>query len=105
MNYVSIDQENIADFESVLYPGFAPGDRRITIGAYDEDGTVQGAVSVMLMPDQYTCDWLYVHPACRGEGVGTGLYDQVLEFIYSPGMVYPLSACFEVSDEDRDLYG
>ena len=105
MNYVSIGKENMADFESVLYPGYVPGTGRITIGAYGDDGTVQGAVSVIFMTDQYTCDWLYVHPECRGRGVGNGLYDQVLEFISATGLVYPLSASFEVEDEDRELYG
>ena len=105
MNYVSIEKENMNAFAGVLYPGFVPGDRRITIGAYGEDGTVQGAVSMILMEDQYTCDWLYVHPECRGRGVGTGLFDQILEFIGATGIVYPLSAVFEVRDEDRELYG
>ena len=105
MNYVRIDKENMADFAEVLYPGFVPGERRITIGAYGEDGTVQGAISMLLMPDQYSCDWIYVHPECRGQGIGTGLFDQALDFIQATGMVYPLTAGFEVSEEDRDLYG
>lgn len=105
MNYICIGKDNMDDFKSVLYPGFEPGEKRITIGAYDDDGTIQGAVSFLLMEDQYDCDWLYVHPECRGKGVGSGLYDQIRDFIQGTGMIYPLSASFEVSEEDRDLYG
>ena len=105
MNYIRIGEENYKDFREVLYPGYVPGENRVTIGAYEDDGTIQGAISVILADDQYDCDWLYVHPDCRRKGIGTGLFDQVMRFIRLTGMVYPLSAAFEVSGEDRELYG
>ncbi len=82
-----------------------PSEKRISIGAYDDDGTVQGAISVILEAGQYDCDWLYVHPECRGIGVGNELYDEILTLIGTTGLIYPLSASFEVSEEDMALYG
>ncbi len=105
MYYILIEEDHMSDFASVLYPGYTAGENRLTIGACGDDDTVQGAISVLLMEDQYDCDWLYVHPKCRGQGVANGLFDQVLDFISTTGLVYPVSASFEVTEEDRDLYG
>ena len=104
MNYILVGKENAGDFENVLFPGFDAEKKRVTIGAYEDDGTVCGAVSVILSDYQYDCDWLYVHPERRRQGIGKGLFEQVMKFISGTGMIFPVSASFEVTPEDDSLY-
>ncbi len=105
MNYIFVGKENTQDFENVLYPGFDAGKERVTIGAYEDDGTICGAISIILSDCQYDCDWLYVHPQRRRQGVGKGLFEETLKFISGTGMIFPLFASFEVTEEDDSLYG
>ena len=39
MNYILVGKENAGDFENVLFPGFDAEKKRVTIGAYEDDGT------------------------------------------------------------------
>ncbi len=104
MNYIIINQENQEDFQSVLPEDFTTGKMRVTLGAYDEEGYVCGAVSFRLAGWQYHLDWLFVEPASRRRGIASGLLDEIYAFIRSL-TPYPLLAHFEASEEEDALHG
>ena len=104
MNHVLITAENIDDFKSVLPQEELPQKDRITLGAYNDDHEVTGAISFALIDYQYDIDWLYVPPSVRRQKIATGLLDEVFKFISRTGMIYPVSVMYEVSAKDESLY-
>ena len=101
MNFTRIDQELAEDFASVLpeQPSLGTG---VSIGAYDDDGGVCGAVTVSFDGERYDIDWLYVDPAARLQGVGRALIEEVRKLIGEIGFC-PLYARFDTGD-DNGLY-
>ena len=105
MNYILINKENYADFLALIPLSIYPEDGRIILGAYSDDGDIIGVISFELSDNEYNLDWLFVAPSMRGRGVAKGLLREVFRFISVTGEVYPLSAEFEVTEEDNSLYG
>ncbi len=104
VNYILITEENIEDFREVLPKGISLSSERITIGSYDDDGAVLGAMSFILASYEYEIDWLYVIPERRREKIATGLLEQLFELIRKTGEVYPLRAVFEVTESEQSLF-
>ena len=105
MNYVLVQKNNYEDFTDVLPFTEMSNRNRYTIGAYDDDGMVAGAISFALFDDQYEVDWLYVIPPMREMGVATGLFNEIHRYISGTGEIYPIRAEFEVTEEDMSLLG
>ena len=98
MNYIKIDESNKTDFASVLPEEFSKAPY-ISLGAYEEDGSVCGAVALSFDGTQYDMEWLYVSPQKRRTGVGFGLVKEVRSMIMDIGFG-PISAQFEVGRGD-----
>ena len=103
-NHVLLTKENRKDFESVFPAVFRESDHRISIGAYREDGAVLGAISFVLVDNQYDIDWLYVIPEVRRQGVATGLIKVFQDFIVKTLERYPVNVRFPVTQEDVSLH-
>ena len=101
MNYIRIDATNIDDFTSVLPASYFDG-AGICLGAYEEDGSVCGAIALSYDGVQYDIDWLYVVGEKRLAGVGTGLIREVKHIVAELG-VAPIRAQFDI-EEDTGLY-
>ncbi len=104
MNHILIDNDNHKDFNAVLPLSVLPDADRITIGAYTDEGDVAGAISFFLADCRYTIDWFYVTPPMRRQKVATGLLDEVFTFISKTGLIYPVSAEYEVTEDDDSLF-
>ena len=104
VNQLLLTEDNIENFRAVLPPAIGISPERITIGCYDEDGTVLGAMSFTMTSYEYEIDWLYVVPEYRRKGTATKLMERFFAFIKKTGEVYPASAAFEVTDDDMSLY-
>lgn len=105
VNNILITEKNYDDFKAVLPPGLFFSDERITLGCYEDDGTVLGALSFILSSYEYKIDWLYVIPEKQGNGIATGLLDTFSDFVRKTGEIYPVTAQFEVAEQDMSLYG
>ena len=103
MNYILINSDNISDFEGVLPPDYHTVGKRVSLGAYEDDGKILGSISVRMADDEYELDWLYVVPSYRRRGVAKGLFEEITAFISEMGTM-PLTAWFEVSEDDDALY-
>ncbi len=101
MNYIRIDATNLDGFTSVLPASYFDG-AGICLGAYEEDGSVCGAISLSYDGTQYDIDWLYVAGEKRLAGVGTGLIREVKHIVAELG-VAPIRAQFDI-EEDTGLY-
>ena len=101
MNYILANKDNIIDFESVLPEIFIEDNSR-SIVAYEDDGTVCGAVSVSRADIYYDIDWIYVTPQKRLLGIGRGLIMEVKKMVNAIGLC-PIHAIFDTSD-DNGLY-
>lgn len=101
MNYIRIDATNIDGFTSVLPARYFDG-ADICLGAYEEDGSVCGAISLSFDGIQYDIDWLYVVPQKRLAGVGTGLLREIRNITAELGNL-PFRAQFD-TEEDTGLY-
>ena len=104
MNFVVLDHNNYEDFSSVIKESFLSNKDRIALGAYEDDGTVLGAVSYVLAGYEYVLDWLFVDPDCRREKVATEILDKIFESMEMTLEIYPLSARFDKSEENTGLY-
>ncbi len=104
MDHILITKQNIHEFGKYLPLNMAPGEDRIIIGAYDDDGVICGVISYAVMAYEYEVDWLYVTPNMRRRGVARGLMDELFRFIKSTGEVLPINIEFEVSEKDMDLF-
>lgn len=104
MNFIVLNHDNFEFFENVILDSFLTGGNRIALGAYEEDGTVLGAVSYALTGYEYYIDWLYVDPDYRRQKVATALLDEIFKSIESTMEIYPVSARFEKDDEYSGLY-
>ncbi len=104
INYTQITEENKIDFSSVLPEQMKESHNRISIGAYDDEGYVLGAVSFELVGFQYNIDWIYVHEKVRRQGVGAGLIEQALKAVMGIGERFPVIARFEFSEEDNRMH-
>lgn len=102
MNLIRITEENYKDFEYVL-PLNPIDDNRTTIGAYDDDGTVCGAVSMVQSEDLCSIDWLFVIPKMRRQGVATELVASAVELVEHMGG-FIIQSAFETEDGDDELY-
>ncbi len=103
-NHVLLTEQNRKDFESVFPAAFREADNRISIGAYREDGAVLGAISFVLVDNQYDIDWLYVEAEVRRQGIATGLIRVFQDFILKTGERYPVNVRFPVTQEDVSLH-
>ena len=101
MNYIRVSGENRSEFASVL-PEIFTDENRVSLVAYEDDGTVCGAVSLSYAGYQYNVDWLYVVPERRRSKVGTGLLKEVQYMVASIG-ICPIIARFDAS-KDNGLY-
>ena len=101
MNYIRIDATNLDGFTSVLPASYFDG-AGICLGAYEEDGSVCGAIALSYDGVQYDIDWLYVVGEKRLAGVGTGLIREVKHIVAELG-VAPIRAQFDI-EEDTGLY-
>ena len=95
MNYTLADENNIRSFMSVL-PEILIEDNSRSIIAYEDDGTVCGAVSVSRGDIYYDIDWIYVTPHKRLSGVGRGLITEVKKMVDAVGL-FPVHALFDTS--------
>ncbi len=95
MNYIRIDETNTDGFAELLPPLPQPAKNRVSLGAYDDAGNLCGTASLQLLDHSYELDWLYVLPARRREGIGTGLLEQLCIFMDATAR-YPLTASFAV---------
>ena len=105
MRHTLITGVNIDAFRAVLPQSGFSLKNRYTIGAINYDDLIVGAVSFVLVGNQYNIDWLYVSPSMRRQKVATKLMNEVFAFIKDTGEVYPISAEYEVSSKDFSLYG
>ena len=101
MNYIRVSGENKSEFASILPEVFSDG-KGVSLVAYDDDGTVCGAVSLSYAGYQYNVDWLYVTPERRREKIATGLLKEVRRMVDSVG-ICPISVRFDAT-EDNGLY-
>jgi len=99
-NYVLITQDNYAGFEGVLPKELLSTSTRFSIGAFDEEGNVLGAVSFTIFEYQYEVDWLYVEPEMRRKKIGTHLMDRVIAVATDTMEAYPISAHFTDENEN-----
>lgn len=98
MNQILITKDNYADFISVL-PEKLPGPYRTTIGAYDEDGYICGAISMQRNAEEYNLDWIYVVPSKRRQRIGSQLLERLNDMVkHIDG--YVIRAEFEAGDSD-----
>ena len=104
INYVQITKENLADFSSVLPQNFETAVSRISIGAYNDEGYVLGAVSLELIMVEYVIDWIYVHPEVRRQGIGAWLIQQILKAVIGIGELFPVVARYEVTEDDMQMH-
>ena len=95
MNYVLANNDNIVDFASVLPEDFIDINNR-SIVAYEDDGSVCGAISVSRGDIYYDIDWLYVVPERRLRGIGRGLIWEVKRMVESIGRC-PVHALFDAT--------
>ena len=103
-NYVLITKENYAGFEGVLTSNLISGKQRVSLGSFDEDGNVLGAVSFTLLDYQYEVDWLYVEPKVRRSKIGTHLMDKVIATATETMETYPISVRYSCESIDEPLY-
>lgn len=97
MNQVVITEENREAFSDVL-PGGLTEKNRVSIGAYDDEGVICGALSATQSQDRYVIDWIYVAESRRREGIGTALTETLV------GLARHTGGCSVVAEfeEDRD---
>lgn len=105
MKIVLINKANYEDFKIVLPLRKLPEKNRYTLGAYNDEGVVAGAISFYLAKDRYEIDWLYVAPSMRRRGAATILLNQIYLFIRDTGEIYPIHAQYEVTEKELSLYG
>ena len=105
MKIVLINKVNYDDFKIVLPLRKLPETNRYTLGAYNDEGVVAGAISFYLAKDRYEIDWLYVAPSMRRRGAATLLLNQIYLFIRDTGEIYPIHAQYEVTEKELSLYG
>lgn len=99
MNQILITDENYQDFKTVL-PAQLSGRSRTTIGAYNDEGFVCGAISMEQMEDRYDIDWLFVLPAVRRRGIGTKLVTAIVDLAeYTGGL--SVQSIFEAEDAEK----
>lgn len=101
MNYIVADQLNIKSFESVM-PEYLVDDLGTSLVAYEDDGSVCGAVSISYDGEGYLIDWLYVIPEKRRQGVGRCLVTEVRKLVSTAG-ICPLRIRFNASG-DSGIY-
>ena len=101
MNYIRVNNDNKDEFKSVL-PEYISDGGEISLAAYEDDGTVCGAVSVSYGGNQYDVDWLYVAPERRLKKIGTGLITEIKRLVSAVG-VCPIVARIDTS-VDSGLY-
>ncbi len=103
MNHILITEDNQEAFSDVLPPRLSGRDR-ITIGAYDDDGAVCGAVSMTQASDRMDLDWIFVMPQVRRRGIGSGLVAELSDYaLQAEGR--PLYCSFAADeDEGNGLY-
>ena len=104
VNCVLIEEDMRDDFEDVFPMELDLSMTRVAVGAVDERDYILGAVSYQVVNYEYHIDWLYVEPEYRRRGIGTFLIDQVLRAVMQTGEILPVTARFELSDENMDLY-
>ena len=105
MKIVLINKVNYESFKTVLPLNKLPDRNRYTLGAYNDEGVVAGAISFYLAKDRYEIDWLYVAPSMRRRGTATILLNQIYLFIRDTAEVYHIHARYEVTEKDLSLYG
>ncbi|WP_024867109.1 GNAT family N-acetyltransferase [Butyrivibrio sp. FCS014] len=102
--FTLIDDSNRQYFRGVLPDSIEPVPGRMSIGAYDKEGYVLGAASYVLKGFEYEIDWLYVHPSARRQGIGMKLVEQVTRAVMFSEEIFPITARFEFSEEDDQMY-
>lgn len=102
--FVFIEEEDREAFSGVLPEELKLTGNRVAVGAVDEEGTVLGAASYVLVDDQYNLDWIYVEPDIRRQGVGIALLDYILFLTERAGEGLPVQALYEWTPEDTELH-
>lgn len=103
-NFVLITAENQSSFNNVLPMEYVGDGDRISIGCYDSQGYVLGAVSFVLLNDQIDVDWLFVDPQVRRQGVATKLMDRVIAFSSDTMEFYPMSAKYCMYEDNMPIH-
>lgn len=104
INFLLINKENRGNFTSVFPDTIELTGNRIAIVAYNEEGYVLGSVSCVMVGFQYDIDWIYIHPKIRRKGVGISLLDRVVRAIMDTGEIFPITARFEFSEDDKEMH-
>lgn len=102
--HILLTKELRKEFSSVCPLVFKDQDTRISIGAYQPDGGILGAMSFVLVDNQYDVEWLYVIPEARRKRVASGLIMELQKFMSYTGERYPVNARFPVTEEDVSLH-
>ncbi len=103
-NFVLITAENQGSFRNVLPIEYVGDGDRISIGCYDNNGYVLGAVSFVLLNDQIDVDWLLVDPEVRRMKVATKLMDKVIAFSSDNMEFYPMSAKYCMYEDNMPIH-
>lgn len=104
INFVLINDSNRESFRSVFSDDIEMTGNRIALAAYNDEGYVLGSVSCVLVAYQYNIDWIYVHPKVRRQGIGIRLLDRIVRTIMETGEIFPITARFEFSEDDREMH-
>lgn len=97
MNYILLDENNIKEFRDVCPGEYSSGTNRVTLGAYDDDGYIRGAISYRGLFDEADIDWIFVEPSSRRTGIATGLVNEVIKAVETTEFS-PIVARFEEDD-------
>ena len=103
-NYIQISEDNRDAFADVLPEKLKLKGKRVAVGAVDDEGTVLGAMSYILMEYEYIVDWIYVEPEMRRNHIGTGFIDLIIKMMRETGDAFPLTIRYEFADDDRLLH-
>ena len=104
LNCVLIEEDNRSDFDNVFPDAIELTDARVAVAAVDdEEEVILGAVSYKVVGYEYVIDWLFVEPQVRRQGVGTYLINEVLRAVAQSGELLPVTASFEIGEEDDGL--
>ncbi len=103
-NFTLITNENIEGFSGVLPKDMASTDVRFSVGAYDDEKNVLGAVSYTMIDYQYEVDWLYVEPQARRRKIATHLMDKVISFASETLEIFPITVHYSSSGEGDPIH-
>ena len=101
---VLIEENMRDDFESVFPSELNLSDTRVAVAAVDDEDFILGAISYEVVNYEYHIDWLFVEPSYRRMGIGTFLIDQVLRAVMQTGERLPVTARFELEEDNEELY-